>query len=100
EAYARLHGNAQRTVVRPGDRLPVAGLEWQIVASAGEALQTPLAGAGAANGACPAARPVDPVIENAQSVGSVISYGRFRTINLGDLLAGGAFDLVCPIDRI
>lgn len=98
--YARLHGDSLRTIVRPGDRLPVAGLDWQIVASAGEALQTPLPGAGAANAACPADRPADPPIENAQSVGSVVSYGSFRTINLGDLLAGGAFDLVCPLDRL
>ena len=98
--YAPLHGNALRTVARPGDRLPVAGLDWRIVASAGEVVQVPLPGAGAANAACPAARPEDRPGENPQSVGSVVSYGRFRTINLGDLPAGGEFDLVCPIDRI
>lgn len=98
--YARLHGDTLRTIVRPGDRLPVAGLEWQIVASAGETVQTPLPGAGAANVACPAARPEDAPGENPQSVGSVVSYGSFRTLNLGDLPAAGEFDLVCPMDRI
>lgn len=98
--YAGLYGNAARIVARPGDRLPVSGLDWRIVGSAGDVLQAPLPGAGAANAACPAERPEDRPGENPQSVGSVVSYGRFRTINLGDLPAGGEFDLTCPVDRI
>ena len=38
--------------------------------------------------------------ENAQSVGSVISFGRFRAVHLGDLTWNKEFDLMCPANRI
>ena len=77
EAYGTLHGQAKRIVVRPGDRLPVGGLDWHIVTSAGDVLKTPLGGSGRANSACTSFTPRtdksnlrDP--DDAQSVGSVI----------------------------
>ena len=36
-AYAELHAKAKHTVVKPGDKLPVAGLDWRIITSAGKA---------------------------------------------------------------
>src|SRR6187549_2621077 len=45
-AYAELHAKAKHTVVKPGDRLPVTGLDWRIVTSAGDVLKTPLPGGG------------------------------------------------------
>src|ERR1700733_3043526 len=43
--YASLIANAKHTVVKPGDKIPVAGLDWRIVTSAGNVLKTPLPGA-------------------------------------------------------
>src|SRR5436309_4152942 len=57
--YPKLYGAARRTIAKPGDKIPVAGLDWQIVASAGEAIKTPLAGAGAPNPYCAAHKPKD-----------------------------------------
>jgi hypothetical protein len=34
--YAGLHAKAKRTVVKPGDKIAVAGLEWRIVQSGGQ----------------------------------------------------------------
>ena len=34
--------------------------------------------------------------DNSQSVGSVVTYGRFRALDLGDLLWNNERDLVCP----
>ena len=100
-AYAALHAGARHTVVRPGDRVPILGVEWRIVSAGGKALTTALPGGGRANPSCGGERPAERADdENAQSTGSVITFGRFRTINLGDLLTGGEFDLMCPVDRI
>ena len=38
--------------------------------------------------------------ENAQSVGSVVTYGKFRVAHLGDLTWNKEFDLMCPANRI
>src|SRR6202049_592878 len=78
KTYPALYGKAKHTVAKPGDVVPVAWLDWRIVAAAGAVTKTPLAGAGAANRACASftAQPVDPT-ENAQSVGSVVTFGKF-----------------------
>ena len=39
-------------VVKPGDRVPITGLDWRIVTSAGQVLKTPLPGGGKPNPAC------------------------------------------------
>jgi competence protein ComEC len=101
-AYADLHSRARRTVVAAGDRLPVAGVDWRIVASAGSVLRAPMEGAGGTNPTCADFQPQDITRdpENAQSIGSVVSHGRFRTVNLGDLLWNLEYDLMCPMNRI
>jgi len=97
-AYADLYGKAKHTVVKPGDKVPIAGLDWRIVTAAGSVLKTPLPGGGKPNPACAglAQREVNMRDENAHSVGSVITFGQFRAIDLGDLLWGKEFELVCP----
>lgn len=99
--YPSLYQKGTRTIARPGDTIPLAGVEWRIVTSAGAAITAPLAGAGAANPLCAAFTPqaVDAT-ENAQSVGSVVTFGRFRVAHLGDLTWNKEFDLMCPVNRI
>ncbi len=102
QMYAGLYGKASHTVVKPGDKVPVAGLDWRIVTAGGHALKTALPGGGKANPFCAEFKPRenlrDP--ENGQSVGSVITYGKFRAIDLGDLLWNNEFDLMCPNNPI
>jgi hypothetical protein len=87
--------------VKPGDKIAIAGLEWHIVASAGEAIKTSMAGAGKPNPYCAAFNPQDvDRTENAQSVGSHITYGKFRALHLGDLTVNKEFDLMCPTNRL
>ncbi|CAN5916989.1 hypothetical protein BH11GEM2_BH11GEM2_13770 [soil metagenome] len=103
-AYKQLYAKAKHTVLKPGDRVPVAGLDWRIVTSAGQAIHAPLTRAGTANPRNCAGfeRKPDPATpdDNAQSIGSVITYGRFRALDLGDLLWNNEFDLVCPRNLI
>ena len=101
KVYPTLYGAAKHTVVKPGDTLAVQGLEWRIVTSAGNVLTSPLPGAGRANPDCADYKPQDvDRTENAQSVGSVVTFGRFRVAHLGDLTWNKEFDLMCPMNRI
>lgn len=101
DTYPSLFGKARRTIAKPGDRIPIAGLDWRIVTSAGESITTPLPGGGAANPYCAAHKPQAPdPTENAQSVGSVVTFGRFKAVHLGDLTWNKEFDLMCPTNRI
>jgi beta-lactamase superfamily II metal-dependent hydrolase len=101
KTYPALYAKAKHTVVKPGDRIAIAGLEWHIVASGGEVAKTSVPGAGKPNPYCAAFKPqeVDRT-ENAQSVGSHITYGRFRAVHLGDLTVNKEFDLMCPNNRL
>ncbi len=101
-AYAELYAKAKHTVAKPGDKLPVAGLDWRIVSSAGKSITTPLPGGGKPNPACAGVAPRNesPTDDNGQSVGSVITFGKFRTIDLGDLLWNKEQDFMCPNNLI
>jgi len=104
-AYAELWSRAKHLVVKPGDTIPIAGLDWRIVTSAGAVLKKPLVGApgaGQPNAACAQTPPkdisTDP--ENGQSVGSVITMGRFRAADFGDLLWNKEIELMCPTNPL
>jgi competence protein ComEC len=106
QAYAALYAKATHTIVKPGDKVPIAGLDWLIITAGGRVLKTPLSagspGAGAPNPACAASQPrenpSDP--ENGQSTGSLITFGKFRALDLGDLLWNNELDLMCPNNPI
>jgi len=60
-----------------------------------------LPGAGAHNAACSAAdnRPADRT-ENARSLGTIITFGKVRILDLGDLTRNKEGELVCPINKL
>ena len=104
--YADMYTSANHTVAKPGDKIPVSGLNVEVVTSATKVLKTAIPGApggGKPNPECATFKPrdeshVDP--DNAYSVGTVISYGKFRTINLGDFTWNAEQDLMCPNNPI
>ena len=101
QTYPALHAKSRRTVVKPGDRIALSGLDARVVASAGQVLSAPLPGAGRPNPYCAASpRQADDPGENAQSVGTHIAFGQFRTVHLGDLTWNKEHDLMCPADRL
>jgi len=91
QAYGELARRVPRTVVKPGDPIPMDGLDVSVVASDNRALTSALPGApgaGSSNPVCATVVPTReeaPVDDNHNSAGFVMRYGRFRTINLGDL---------------
>jgi competence protein ComEC len=106
QAYdAAIENKAAHIVASVGLKLPVSGLNWTIVTAAGKVLAKDMSGApgaGARNEYCADFKPKDIQIdmENAQSVGSVIEYGKFRTIDFGDLLWNKEAELMCPKNHI
>ena len=98
--YPKLYSNAKHTVVKPGDKISIAGLDVRVVASAGNTIRTPLPGAGKPNPSCANFKQGENNAEDPQSVGAFITYGKFRTIHLGDLTKNKEFELMCPINRI
>jgi competence protein ComEC len=96
-AYEKAIAGHAHVVVKPGWGLPIKGLDVQVVAAAGEHLTSSVPGAGEPNAYCktePA--PATDNTENARSVGVLITYGKFRFLDLGDLTKKKELDLVCP----
>src|SRR5438094_4397894 len=75
-AYRRAQRRGRHIVVKPGDRIPVRGLDVEVLTAAGEEIRAPLEGAGAENPYCAETklRESDPS-ENAQSVGILVRFG-------------------------
>jgi competence protein ComEC len=99
--YERIAAQSKRVVVKPGDEIPLKGIRVQVLASAGVDITKPLPGAGRPNPLCatePA--PLPDSGENAQSVGVLITFGKFRFIDLGDLTNQKELGLVCPNNLI
>ena len=96
-AYAEARAKGRHIEVKVGDKVPLTGLDVQVVSAQGDVLTKPLPGAGAPNPLCQSytAKDVDKT-ENVRSVGLVITFGRFRMLDLGDLTWTKEHDLVCP----
>jgi competence protein ComEC len=102
-AYQKLVASqgVQRIIVKPGDVLPIQGLRAEVVSSDGTVLQKPLPGAGAQNLACATTekRPADQT-ENSRSLGTLVTFGKIRILDLGDLTWDKELELVCPINKL
>jgi len=101
-AYLTVREKGQHILAKLGDHLPIKGADFQVVSAAAETISKPLRGAGAANPLCADFKPRDetkePLVggENKQSVGMVISLGKFRMVDFGDLTWNKEHDLACP----
>jgi hypothetical protein len=100
KTYPQLYAKAQHRVERPGDTIAVAGLNVTVVASAGETIKNALPGAGGSNPLCANFKGGDANAEDPMSVATYVTFGRFRTIHLGDLTKNKEFELTCPNNRL
>ena len=97
-AYQKvIASGVKRLTVKPGDILPIEGARVEIVSANGETIAKAVAGGGQPNPVCGSEprRPVD-TSENARSIGFVLTFGKFRTVYLGDLTWNKELDLTCP----
>ena len=92
---------AQHLQPKAGDKLPLRDLDVTVVSAGGAVLGTPMAGAASgANAACgPMVAPQEP-IENPRSTGIVLRFGKFRFLDIGDLIGEPLHALACPRDLI
>jgi beta-lactamase superfamily II metal-dependent hydrolase len=99
--YVAHRAKGNHIEVKPGDSIPIKGIDVKVLSAAGKVIDTPLPGAGQLGADCAAFRmhDTDPT-ENAQSVGILITYGNFRMIDMGDLTWNKEKDLVCPVNKI
>ena len=100
KTYPQLYAKAKHVVVTPGSTVAVAGLNVLVVTSAGQTIKTSLPGAGASNLYCASFKPGENNAEDPMSVGTLVTFGRFRTVHLGDLTKNKEFELMCPSNRI
>jgi competence protein ComEC len=101
-AYGGAVAKGHHIEVNPGDKVPIKGMDVQVVSSKGKVITKPLAGGGAKNALCAdyAPHPIDTT-ENINSVGMVIGLSdRFRMLDLGDLTWNTEHDLACPNNLI
>jgi beta-lactamase superfamily II metal-dependent hydrolase len=86
----------KRLSVKAGDKIPLKGVDLQVVASNGEAVNS----GGPKNTACGSINYPDDPTENARSLGFLLTYGKFRMVNLGDLTSKKEAELVCPDNKL
>ena len=96
--YLEAIAGRQRIVVRPGDVLPLKGVRITVVSAGGEALTRPVQGEAEPNPLCAAGLAPQPLDsnDNAGSVGLLYEFGRFRMLDLADLLQAVEYRLMCP----
>ncbi len=101
KAYTEYRAKGSHILAKPGDTIPIKGLDVQVLTSNGEALKSSLAGSGQANPLCAGAKLREQDgSENARSLGTLITLGKFRAIDLGDLTWNKEHDLFCPDNKV
>jgi len=96
-AYIPVRAKGKHLEPKPGDRLPLKGVDVVFVSSAAATIAKPVQGAGQPNPACEAsAPPAQEPYENPRSTGFHLRFGAFRFIDLGDLSGPPLFALLCP----
>jgi len=98
DAYQKvIAGGVKRLTVKPGDVLPLKDIRVEVVTANGERIPKALAGGGQKNALCgQEARRADDPSENARSIGVLITFGKFRFVDLGDLTWNKELDISCP----
>jgi competence protein ComEC len=99
--YEPIRSQHRHLQLKPGDRIPLKGVDVDIVSADGAVLTKPLPGGGQKNPACATLddHPEDGT-ENFRSIGLRLRYGAFRFVDLGDLSGNTLGSLVCPANPL
>lgn len=90
----------KRAIVKPGDRIPLKGVDVRVVTANETVIAGPLNG-GKANQFCDNAAQMSPAgFENSRMVGVLVSFGEFTYLNLIDLDWRTEMQLVCPVNKV
>jgi len=103
DAYQKVLADtkADHLTVHPGDFLPIKAFKVEVVSGNGDVIAKPLAAGGQPNPACDTSPKKDPEgDENERSLGMVITFGKTRILDLGDLTWAKEPGLVCPVNKL
>jgi competence protein ComEC len=104
EGYLARRASGRHIEPKPGDRLPLRGVDAFVVSSGGATLTRPLNGAsftGGTNASCIGpGLPAQEKVENPRSTGVRVQFGNFAFLDVGDLSGAPLFALTCPNDLI
>jgi competence protein ComEC len=103
EAYQKVlaGGHYVHIVAKPGEVLPIPGMKVLVISADGQLIGRPVPGGGQPNSYCKDAetKPADPS-ENARSLGVLITFGKLRILDLGDLTWAKEMELMCPVNKL
>lgn len=102
-AYQQLlaSGKYKHITAKPGEVLPITGMQVRVVTADGDLIERPLPGGGKANANCEnATKPPADATENPRSLGTLITFGKLRILDLGDLTSDKEMELMCPMNKI
>jgi competence protein ComEC len=99
EAYKPV-AQGKRNILKPGDKIPLKGVDITVVSANGEVTSKAING-GKNNSFCSNAqhKDADPT-ENARSVGFLLTYNKFKFLDLGDLTWEKELALTCPVNKV
>lgn len=98
-AYSATRDKIGHTVLQPGDKVPLKGVDIQVLSADGKLVKRK----GTPNPLCnqyPQAAALPTDFEDDNSIGLLIRFGKFRMLDLADLEAHPTHDLVCPANMI
>ena len=94
-------GKYKHLTAKPGEVLPITGMQVRVVTADGDLIERTLPGGGKENTSCAnAAKPPVDVTENPRSLGTLITFGKLRILDLGDLTSDKEMELMCPMNKI
>jgi beta-lactamase superfamily II metal-dependent hydrolase len=101
--YNEAKEKLKELIVKPGDKLPISGVDIEIITARGEVISkaSSLARGAADNPLCANAtkKDNDPT-ENARSVGFLLKFGEFRFLDLADLTWNKEIEVACPLNKV
>lgn len=99
EAY-KATSEGKRTTLKPGDKIPFPGTDITVVISNGEPIAKAINGGGA-NALCKDAVQKDAdKTENQRSIGFLMTFGKFKFLNMADLTWDKEMELACPVNKV
>jgi len=100
EYQAAIDGS-NHIIAKPGEHLPIKGIDAVVVSADGNLIDQSLSGAGQPNQFCSGvAQKGADATENARSVGTVLTFGKLRIVDLGDLTWDKELELMCPNNKL
>jgi len=101
--YEEAKSKLKELIVKPGDRIPLVGVDIEVITARGDIVNRPatLAKGAGDNALCGAAtkKDHDPT-ENARSVGFLLKFGEFRFLDLADLTWNKETEVACPVNKV